>query len=379
MKKNLLCGIASLAACILTSCEGNDKTSGVGLPVFDLEAAIGSPKAFDISGIADNIEFIALDDRGGDGGIGRGSSIQESKNGFYLSNWINPIKFFDKTGKFVATKGSMGQGPDEYLDVIDMAVDYERDNLYVMAPRNAIIAYDAGGRMFARTDGGPSGGIAYFDDKLISLRTPDINVAARGSDGEYFSDSLVTIIDVFPSDLNHRSGVKGPDRGVNIVFSSFDENGRPRGATISLQIISDNGTDLIIKEGRCDTVFHYGNDNSLDAVYRLDAGKYTLPAGAYGTSPKVEVENHRSMQRVLAELQNSPDNVFVFHHEGRELYAPTQAFYRGIGYAEAARLADFYDVGDDKVIYQKNIATDCLLFEGMGTIDVNTGTVRKYL
>ena len=64
---------------------------------------------------------------------------------------------------------------------------------------------------------------------------------------------------------------------------------------------------------------------------------------------------------------------------GRELYAPTQAFYRGIGYAEAARLADFYDVGDDKVIYQKNIATDCPLFEGMGTIDVNTGTARKYL
>ena len=38
---------------------------------------------------------------------------------------------------------------------------------------------------------------------------------------------------------------------------------------------------------------------------------------------------------------------------GKELYAPTQAFYRSIGYAEAARLPDFYDVGDDKIIYQK--------------------------
>ncbi len=38
---------------------------------------------------------------------------------------------------------------------------------------------------------------------------------------------------------------------------------------------------------------------------------------------------------------------------GRELYAPTQRFYRSAGYAEAARLADFYDDGDDKIIFQK--------------------------
>lgn len=40
---------------------------------------------------------------------------------------------------------------------------------------------------------------------------------------------------------------------------------------------------------------------------------------------------------------------------GKELYAPTQAFYRRVGYAEAARLVDFYDVGDDKIIFQKNL------------------------
>ena len=39
------------------------------------------------------------------------------------------------------------------------------------------------------------------------------------------------------------------------------------------------------------------------------------------TSPKVEIDNHLSMQRVLVELQYSPDNVFVFQHEGQELYA----------------------------------------------------------
>ena len=37
----------------------------------------------------------------------------------------------------------------------------------------------------------------------------------------------------------------------------------------------------------------------------------------------------------------------------RELYAPTRAFYLNNGYAEKARFEDFYDRGDDKVVYVK--------------------------
>lgn len=39
----------------------------------------------------------------------------------------------------------------------------------------------------------------------------------------------------------------------------------------------------------------------------------------------------------------------------RPLYAPTRAFYERCGYREEARLTDFYDAGDDKVIYGKVI------------------------
>ncbi len=41
---------------------------------------------------------------------------------------------------------------------------------------------------------------------------------------------------------------------------------------------------------------------------------------------------------------------------GKELYRPTRAFYLKAGYAEAARLPDFYDIGDDKIIYQKTLS-----------------------
>ena len=37
----------------------------------------------------------------------------------------------------------------------------------------------------------------------------------------------------------------------------------------------------------------------------------------------------------------------------RELYAPTRAFYEKNGYILKARLEDFYDRGDDKMVYVK--------------------------
>ncbi len=39
----------------------------------------------------------------------------------------------------------------------------------------------------------------------------------------------------------------------------------------------------------------------------------------------------------------------------RPLYEPTRAFYRASGYAEEARLAEFYGPEDDKVIYARKI------------------------
>jgi D-alanine-D-alanine ligase len=45
----------------------------------------------------------------------------------------------------------------------------------------------------------------------------------------------------------------------------------------------------------------------------------------------------------------------VVETAGREAYLPTRRFYERVGYAEAARVADFYAPGDDKVIYTKRL------------------------
>lgn len=40
---------------------------------------------------------------------------------------------------------------------------------------------------------------------------------------------------------------------------------------------------------------------------------------------------------------------------GKDLYKPTQGFYVRAGYTVEARLTDFYDVGDDKIIYGRKL------------------------
>ena len=40
---------------------------------------------------------------------------------------------------------------------------------------------------------------------------------------------------------------------------------------------------------------------------------------------------------------------------GRAQYAPTRGFYLGSGYGQAARFADFYAPGDDKVVLVKSL------------------------
>ncbi len=47
--------------------------------------------------------------------------------------------------------------------------------------------------------------------------------------------------------------------------------------------------------------------------------------------------------------------LIVIETSGQERYGSTRGFYLKCGYHEAARVADFYAPGDDKVIYTKNV------------------------
>jgi ribosomal protein S18 acetylase RimI-like enzyme len=59
------------------------------------------------------------------------------------------------------------------------------------------------------------------------------------------------------------------------------------------------------------------------------------------------------LQYVETELQTSGQRLLLVETSGVPFFERTRGFYIKSGYQEEARIHDFYDVGDDKVIFRK--------------------------
>lgn len=59
------------------------------------------------------------------------------------------------------------------------------------------------------------------------------------------------------------------------------------------------------------------------------------------------------LSEVERRLEDTDARMFVVETSSRPEYDPTRAFYRARGYAEAARMRDFYAPSDDRVIFTK--------------------------
>lgn len=64
---------------------------------------------------------------------------------------------------------------------------------------------------------------------------------------------------------------------------------------------------------------------------------------------------HALMTHVEEEAQKNGGRLLVVETSSKSSYAPTIEFYRRIGYEESSRIADFYDVGDDKLTFVKRL------------------------
>jgi hypothetical protein len=284
------CGAILTFALIMSGC-GADTTPG-GISTLDIEAAIDNPRPFDLGEIAESIEFIPLDDSNKDGLIdGRILGLAESKNGWYVHDGnFRPIKFFDKTGKYVSTRGSIGRGPTEYVAVNGVVADYETGNTYAMAARE-IIAYDADGRMTARKDSISSFAMTWFADHLILVNEPHLQMHPAWMQAPTpDANRRTSFLDLYSADLILQGEVKAGAKGTHYITTFDTVNGLIANMKVmgSPYILSNNGSNLLVKEGRSDTVFYFRNERLLEPAFRLDLGRYTPPAEAFGSNPGVD-------------------------------------------------------------------------------------------
>ncbi len=63
----------------------------------------------------------------------------------------------------------------------------------------------------------------------------------------------------------------------------------------------------------------------------------------------------RLMAAAEAEIAGRGGRIVLVETASKPSYARTRAFYESIGYVEAARIRDYYGVGDDRITYEKRL------------------------
>ena len=291
MKRTLLFATGFTFVLCFAGC-GSKSTQG-DIPALDVEAALDNRRTFDLSEIAQSIEFIPLDESVPVGEISNFMGLQPSNSGFYIvsNDLFSPVGHFDRTGKFISAIGRIGRGPDETVFIAGIAANGQTGDVYIDGGFQ-VVGLDAKGRGFARNDSLTTYGMLWHGDRLLVPANPSFF-----DENAYVGDS-VPFIDLFDRDLKRTGSIYGPNLG--------QFNGSPAGVTpggeypaSSPPFMSYNGGRLLVKQGRGDTLYHYSM-GTLRPAYLLNLGSHTPPAEVFGADAAGEWnERYFSVDNVL--------------------------------------------------------------------------------
>ena len=65
---------------------------------------------------------------------------------------------------------------------------------------------------------------------------------------------------------------------------------------------------------------------------------------------------NRLMSLAEEKIRSQKGRLVLVETSSRELYEPTREFYRRMGYQEVSNIPDFYDVGDGRVTFAKDLS-----------------------
>ena len=88
---------------------------------------------------------------------------------------------------------------------------------------------------------------------------------------------------------------------------------------------------------------------------KLTEGTWNMLAIAVHTSKHGNGYGSAIVKSLEAELRARGCRVLIAATSGKDEFAQTREFYRKNGYAEEARIRDFWAAGDDKVVFWKRV------------------------
>ena len=93
------------------------------------------------------------------------------------------------------------------------------------------------------------------------------------------------------------------------------------------------------------------------APERMTEGTWNLYLIAIHPDRQREGRGAAMLQHVERRLREQGERILLVETMGIPEFEPVRAFYRSAGYREEARIRDFYQAGQDKIVYWKSLTT----------------------
>ena len=104
----------------------------------------------------------------------------------------------------------------------------------------------------------------------------------------------------------------------------------------------------------------YKNEQPVALAYyapeRMTQGTWNLLLIAVHPNQQRQGVGAALMHYVEAVLEARGERILLVETSGLPAFAATRAFYHSIGYVEEARIREYYQVGDDKIVFRKALS-----------------------
>jgi len=259
-----------LTLCLVVLCSCSDNTS-TNTQVIDIESAVGTGSVYNVSEILKDIRYIRLETIPASI-IGEIRNIIVENEKIYVLASNNIVTIFDINGKYLNTLSRIGRGPQEYLYILDFAVN-PQGNIVIASQEAEILEYNSDLKFVRKISPGKNALSNSQKWNFIMLKD---NLFASGiiyagtNPGDIKQDLIIYNEDSLSVLQSYNVNTQQLIPGVSSVVISYYE-----------RYIYENSLN-IYKIGN-DTIFYidYENGYLKTARYIMNYGKYRLSEELY--------------------------------------------------------------------------------------------------
>ena len=272
--------------------DAPDNNVETAIPVIDLEKALGnlSKENLNFSDFVSDITYLPLETNEQSIFGGKFAAIKNVTENFLFFDDM----MFNRDGSFVRKIGRIGQGPQEYLQALSIAVDEKRQEFYINNNfTHEIIIYGFSGVFKKRLKVDSNGHNIYSlgNGKILLMRTSGVFF-----DGFY----EYQVVDVDNEEVIYT-------RDIGVIKDGYEEKGCEFG--IDNNLIWGFGNAMSYYEFFSDTIFSLESGVISNPRYRLNMGKYKYSVDVMHNTERMEY--HAESFVLIIQISESSQYLFI--------------------------------------------------------------------